>query len=214
MLHTYVEKFDEMSKRFSGGKLNKALLPLLPVTESQFVRVDSIVFYFCRKKVTTSTTEGSRAGTASYPTEAIPLSQPHFSLCPTQSTQRPPRPTASAPPAQILAAPRGAPWCPSSHEVCLLAPAAMGAQQSVNAGKGHCSFLLIFLFVAIVARVGNLLASLICSWKCRSQGGYASRPHPYAVRGAAAAAPKVLGTLPVREPSNCCVLSLLVFPWV
>lgn len=96
--------------------------------------------------------------------------------------------------------------------MCLHAAASMGAQQSVNAGKGHCSFLLsFFLFVAVVARVGNWLASLICSWKCRSQGGYASRPHPHAVRGAAAATPQVLGTLPVREASNGCVRAFLFF---
>jgi hypothetical protein len=70
----------------------------------------------------------------------------------------------------------------------------MGAQQSVNAGKGHSSLLsFFFLLIGVVVRVGNVLVSLTCSWKCCSQGGYANRPHPHVVRGAAAAAPQVLG---------------------
>jgi hypothetical protein len=70
----------------------------LLLIESQFVSHSSSSSFFLQKKKMTSTTEGSCA--ASYPTEAIPLSQPHFSLCPTQSTQGAHGPTASAPPAQ------------------------------------------------------------------------------------------------------------------
>jgi hypothetical protein len=72
----------------------------------------------------------------------------------------------------------------------------------------------LVLFVGVVKRVCNMLSSLTCSWKCCSQGGYASRPHPHAVRGAAAAAPQVLGLLPVRESSNACVRSFMFFSWL
>lgn len=169
------------------------------------------VFLFW-KRVITSTTEGSRAVTPPKQSHSHSLTSPS---APRKAPKAPAAPPPRHLPLKILAAPRGALSCPSSHEVCLLAPTAMGAQQSVNAGKGHCSFLLIFfVFLAVFARVGNLLASLICSWKCRSQGGYASRPHPYAVRGAAAAAPQVLGTLPVREACNGCVRAFLFFSCV
>ena len=57
----------------------------------------------------------------------------------------------------------------------------------------------------------NMLASLTCSRKCCSQGGYAPRPHPHVVRGAAAAAPQVLGLLPVRESSNARVHTFMFF---
>jgi hypothetical protein len=94
-------------------------------------------------------------------------------------------------------------------------PGARSHGSSAERQRRERSFLFAFFFfllIGVVVRVGNVLVSLTCSWKCCSQGGYANRPHPHVVRGAAAAAPQVLGIyLLGRVWTRLCVPSCYFF---
>ena len=133
-----------------------------------------------------------------------------LSLCSTQGI-RPPAQKSPTPLHLHPPVPSPAPR-PSPHEPGHPPPAsaAMGAQQSVNAGKGQCPLPplpssiprpLRLVGAALVVKL-SLSVWLTCLWKCRSQGGCARRPHPHALRGAPAPAPEVLGRLPRSFPTD------------